>query len=231
MPSQTSFGPAGYSRLRERYSLSCLPNHVESTVSYGTRHTRTESSTVRETYPRTYWPGEGDFAHLEFALKREGVHLQLLHDLLPKLSANELIDFVRSKPTGANARRIWFLYEEFTGKRVEELPDAFQGNYVDLLNPKHYYTGSRIRSPRHRINVNLLGSLEFSPIVRRTKTLKMFQAKELAKRCQKFLDEIPAEIYSRTLQYLYSKETKSSYASSANCFEMSNCQLLDYEPF
>ena len=146
MPSQTSFGPAGYSRLRERYSLSCLPNHVESTVSYGTRHTHTESSTVRETYPRTYWPGEGDFAHIKFALKREGIHLQLLHDLLPKLSVKELTDFVRSKPTGANARRIWFLYEEFTGKRVEELPDAFQGNYVDLLNPKHYYTGSRIRN-------------------------------------------------------------------------------------
>ena len=69
MSSETELGPAGYGRLRERHSLKCLPNHVESIVSHGTRHTRTETSIVCETYPRAYWPGESDFAHLEFALE------------------------------------------------------------------------------------------------------------------------------------------------------------------
>ncbi|MBT5704894.1 MAG: Fic family protein [Verrucomicrobia bacterium] len=212
MPSVIELGPVGYGRLRERHSLKCLPNYVESVVSYGTRHTHSESSIVRETYPKAYWPGEGDFAQLEFALKREGVHLQLLREMLPKLSAEDLTAFVRSKPTGANTRRIWLLYEEFTGKRVEALPDVLQGNYVDLLNTKQYYTGQTIRSPRHRVNINLPGNFEFCPIVRRTEILKTFRAKQLAKRCQKVLDEIPPEIYSRALQYLYRKETKSSYA-------------------
>jgi hypothetical protein len=107
--------------LRDRYSLRSLPNHVESVIK-GSRLTHEDALVTRETYPRGYWPGDSDFAHLEFALKREGIHLQFLRELLPKLSADELTAFVRSKPTGANTRRIWLLYEEFTGSFVLPVP-------------------------------------------------------------------------------------------------------------
>lgn len=69
---------------------------------------------------------------MEFALKREGLHLQLLRALLPRLPAEDLAAYVRSKPTSAYARRIWYLFEEFSGQRLD-LPDVAQGNYVDLL--------------------------------------------------------------------------------------------------
>jgi hypothetical protein len=203
--------PAGYLLLRQRHGLHCLPHHVVSFVTHGTRKTHTTPERTEETYPKAYWPGESDFAHLEFALKREGVHLQLLRALLPRLTADELAAHVRSKPTGAYARRLWFLYEEFSGQRLN-LPDAAQGNYVDLLDPRDYYTGPVRRSPRHRVNVNLPGTLSFSPMVRRTKRLKAAEASQLEQRCRKVIESIPPELYTRALQFLYTKETKSSYA-------------------
>ena len=154
------------------------------------------------------WP---DFGHLEFALKREGIHLELLRALLPRLAPEAVTAYVKSKPTGSYARRIWYLYEEFTGTRLA-LPDVRQGNYVDLLDGRSYYTGPSVRSQRHRVNVNLPGSFAFSPLVRRTKKLKAFEGKKLEERCRKVIESIPPELYVRALQYLYTKETKSSYA-------------------
>lgn len=203
--------PAGYLLLRQRHALNCLSHHVESFVTQGTRQTHSSPVKLEETYPRTYWPGESDFAHLEFAFKREGLHLQLLRTLLPRLPADQLAAYIQSKPTSAYARRIWFLYEEFSGQRLN-LPDVTQGNYVDLIDPRDYYTGPITRSPRHRVNVNLLGNFAFSPMVRRTKTLRAAEAKQLEQRCRRVIEAIPPELYARALQFLYTKETKSSYA-------------------
>ena len=209
--TQASRRPAGYLLLRQRYALNCLPHHVESFVTNGTRHTLSTPTKTEETYTRTYWPGEDDFSHLEFALKHEGLHLQLLRALLPRLPADALATYIQSKPTSVYARRIWFLYEEFSGQRLN-LPDVTQGNYVDLLDPRDYYTGPVKRSPRQRINVNLLGNLGFSPMLRRTKSLKVAEASQLEQRCRKVIEAIPPELYTRALQFLYTKETKSSYA-------------------
>lgn len=197
--------------MRQRHALNCLPHHVESFVTHGTRKTHSGPGKIEETLPKAYWPGESDLAHLEFALKREGLHLQLLRAFLPQLPAEQLTGYVKSKPTSAYARRIWFLYEKFSG-RVLDLPDVTQGNYVDLLDPHDYYTGPVTRIARQRVNFNLPGSLKFSPLVRRTKLLKAAEAKQLDQRCRKVIEAIPPEIYARALQFLYTKETKSSYA-------------------
>lgn len=210
-PGNEARRAAGYLLLQQRHALKCLPHSVESFVSHGTRRTESSPQKTEETYPRSYWPGEGDFDHLEFALKHEGVHLQLLRALLPRYDPGQVAAYVQSKPTGAYARRLWFLYEEFSGHRVP-CPDATQGNYVDLLDPRDYYTGTPTRSPRHRVNVNLLGTSAFSPLVRRTKALKAAEAKHLDQRCREIIEGIPPEIYTRALQFLYTKETKSSYA-------------------
>lgn len=119
--------------------------------------------------------------------------------------------YVASKPTSAYARRIWYLFEEFSGKRLA-LEDVTRGNYVNLLDPRDYYTGHPVRSSRHRVNVNLLGSPAFSPMVRRSKRLKVAEAAQMEERCRRVIAGIPPELYAQALQYLYTKETKSSYA-------------------
>ena len=209
--TQEARRPAGYLYLQLRHKLSVLPHYVESYIGQGARQTHSTAERRQEIYPKNYWPGESDFDHLEFALKREGLHLQLLRSLLPQLPADALADYIRSKPTSIFARRIWFLYEEFSGKQLN-LPDVTQGNYVDLLDERDYYTGPDQRSPRHRVNTNLLGNISFSPMVRRTKTLTLNEAKPLEQSCRSVIDAIPPELYARVLQFLYTKETKSSYA-------------------
>jgi|SRR5882672_7621541 len=210
-PEEDLRRPAGYLLLQQRYNLSCLPHHVESFVRQGPRETHSTPTHREEIYPKTYWPGDSDFDHLEFALKREGLHLQLLRALLPHLSPEEVTNYVRSKPTSAYGRRIWYLYEEFTGRKLD-VGDVTQGNYVELLDSNDYYAGAVSRSQRQRVEVNLLGTLAFSPMVRRTKALRTAEAAPLEQRCRKVIEAIPPELYARALQFLYTKETKSSYA-------------------
>src|SRR5680860_1535701 len=45
----------------------------------------------------------------------------------------DLLEYVRSKPTGKYARRLWFLYEFPTGKTLP-LDDLKRGNYIDLAD-------------------------------------------------------------------------------------------------
>ncbi len=63
-----------------------------------------------------------------------------------------------------------------------DLPDATQGNYVDLADPQTYYTGVPERSPRHRVNMSLLGTPAFSPVIRRTKALAEWESQHLDER-------------------------------------------------
>jgi len=203
--------PAGYLWLRQRHAINCLPHHIDSFVTAGTRQTHSTPMKREEIYPKSYWPGDDDFSHLEFALKHEGLHLQLLRVLLPRLPPGEMSGYIQSKPTSIFARRIWYLYENFSGQRLD-LPDVSQGNYVDLLDERDYYVGSARRSSRQRVNDNLLGTLAFCPLVRRTKNLQLAEASKLEQQCRKVIETIPAELYARALQFLYTKETKSSYA-------------------
>jgi len=205
--------PMGYRLLRERHGLACLPHDVESFVlAQGNRRTEVApDGRQTEYYVRQYWPGDSDFDHLEFALRYEGLHLGLLRALLPRLDPDATAAYVRAKPTGTYARRIWFLYETVTATRLD-IPDATQGNYVDLADPRTYYTGLPERSPRHRVNMNLLGTPAFSPMIRRTKALAKWESQRLDERSRKVVADIPPELYERALQYLYSRETKSSYA-------------------
>jgi hypothetical protein len=208
----TSFRSAGYLHLQEKYSLACLPHDVSSYVlDRGVRRTEIIDGYRAEYYPRKFWPGEAVFDHLEFALRQEGLHLGLLRALLPTIPPEEFVGYVKSKPTSAYARRLWFLYEVFGGKDLD-LPSVTQGNYADLVDTTLYYTGVPERSPRHRINMNLLGTPAFCPMIRRTPELSVCERKRLNERSRKIIDSIPPEIYDRAIQYLYTRETKSSYA-------------------
>jgi len=172
---------------------------------------RTEEKDGRrfEWVPASQDPGVGAFGHLEFALRREGLHLELLRKVLPRLDANEVAGHVRSRPTGRYARVVWFLYETFAKRRLD-LPDLKTGNYVDLLDPKIYVVGPVRRAKRQRINVNLLGSVDFAPMVRRERACE-FDEEALRRRCAEIVGDSPPEIYERAVRYLYAKESKSSY--------------------
>ena len=127
------------------------------------------------------------------------------------MAPEELLAYVRSKPTGKYARRLWFLYEFLTGTRLA-MDDVEQGHYIDLLDPDQYYTVAPARPVRRqRINDNLLGDGRFCPTIRRTDALRGFERADLPKRCREVVSRYSPELLKRAMSYLYTKETKSSF--------------------
>jgi hypothetical protein len=209
---QATLRPAGYAALVELYGIDIIPNWHRSLVTTSGGH-RIDSTggVIEEVYPSKYWPGNTLGDHLEFALKYDGTNLAILASLFQKVAPEDFLGYVQSKPTGKYARRLWFLYEFFTGTSLQ-MDDVKWGNYVDLLDPNQYYTVTPARQiRRQRINDNLLGDGRFCPTIRRTDILQGFEATDLPDRCRKVVSSYSPELLKRALSYLYSKETKSSF--------------------
>ena len=204
--------PAGYAFLIEQWRLNVLPNWHTSLVSpTGALRSTFQNGLVESVYPPSYWPGDRIGDHLEFALKYDGTNLGILSALFDAVAAEDIADWIRSKPTGKYARKIWFLYEFLTGRQLP-LPDLTKGNYIELLEADRYYTTIPDRRvQRQRIINNLLGGRDFCPVIRRTEKLAAMEKSDLRKRCEAVAAAYPPELLRRALSYLYSKETKSSF--------------------
>lgn len=203
---------AGYAYLIDKFHLRVLPNWHTSLVSTsGTLRSTIRDGQVESIYPQTYWPGDKTGDHLEFALKYDGVNLGILSALFALVAENELTTWITAKPTGKYTRKIWYLYEFLTDKHLP-VADLNKGNYVELLEPDHYYTikpGRHVQ--RYRIIDNLPGGSHFCPIIRRTEKLIAMESLNMHERCREIVTAYPPEILRRALSYLYSKETKSSF--------------------
>jgi hypothetical protein len=209
---QAALRLAGYAALVELYSVDVIPNwHRSLVATSGIHRIDSTGGVIEEVYPPIYWPGGTLGDQLEFALKYDGTNLAILASLFQEIAAEDFLGYVRSKPTGKYARRLWFLYEFLTGTSLP-MDDVKRGNYIDLLDQDQYYTVTPARQVRRqRINDNLLGDGRFCPMIRRTDILQGFEAIDLTKRCRKVVSGYSPELLKRALSYLYSKETKSSF--------------------
>lgn len=201
---------AGYQWLAEKFAVVTMPHWKEHRIlARGARRINTIHGKQIEYLPPAQDPGDDAFYQLEFALRREGLHLELLRKVLVRIPAHEMAEHVGAKPTGRYSRILWLLYETFTGNQLE-LADLTQGNYVDLLDPLVYVTGQVRKVKRQRINVNLLGTFDFSPMVRFS-GLGSWDEAAMRKRCEDIIHNYPASLFERAIRYLYAKESKSSH--------------------
>lgn len=210
--SLSSTRPAGYAFLLDKYEISGMPNWHMSYVSFNTmHHIENQDGFTKETYPERYWPGDLPGDHLEFAIKYDGVNLDLLKQFFNVIPNEEIIEYIRSKPTGKYSRRIWFFYEFLTGVLLP-FEDLKQGNYVEAFESEKYFTVSHTEnSTRHRVINNLPGTKEYCPVIRKTEKLRELVSLDLYQRCKDVTMAYPAELIKRALNYLYKKETKSSF--------------------
>jgi hypothetical protein len=202
--------PAGYQWLAERFDVVVMPHWRETRIlARGARRLVEAGGRQVEYLPAAQDPGDDVFNQLEFALRKEGLHLELLRKVLVRIPAQEMAEHLLGRPTGRYARVLWFLHESFTGQRLD-VPDLQMGNYVDLLDPEIYITGRTRKVKRQRINVNLLGTVDFAPVVR-VAGLGDWSESELRKRCEDIVGDYPAQVFERAVRYLYAKESKSSH--------------------
>jgi hypothetical protein len=202
--------PAGYTALSQAYGLSTLENWHESWIR-GTRKLSVDGTRVVEYFPAGYAPGQTLGEQLEFALKYDGVNLEVLAALFAVAPSSEIAGYIQPRPTGKYARIVWYLYELLTGQQLplDDLPAT--GNYVSILESDKYYTAAPIRVRRQRVNDNLLGDAAFCPTVRQTAALTAMEQTNPAHQCRDIIQEYSTEFLKRALSYLYTKETKSSF--------------------
>ncbi len=201
----------GYTKLIQQYDLAVIANWHESAIAPGTvSGTEISDGRVRDIYRASYDPGDRLGAQLEFALKYDGINLLILSKLFAIVEQADIVAYVQSKPTGKNARRVCYIYELLTGNRLP-IDDLNQGNYIDLLDAKLYYTAPGRSIRRQRIGDNLLGSSKFCPTIRRTPKLIRFEQSNLAERCRRIMRDYPLDLLRRALGNLYTKESKSSF--------------------
>lgn len=199
--------PAGYAALIEAYALR-VP--VPLTLSaIGARH-RTYQKDQWRIYTPRHAPNASLEGHLVFALKYEGLDLTVLKRLFQATGHDPIEALVRSKPTSAYARRIWFLYEWLLDQALD-LPDLRMGNYIDAIDDRLQYSGASHTSPRHRVRNNMPGTPAFCPLVRRTTRLDAFIEAELNERARDVIAQISPGVLARTAAFLLLKDSKSSF--------------------
>lgn len=200
--------PAGYAALIGAYDLRVpLPRTLSAT---GERHRLLEEGGWRIYSPR-YAPEASLESHLTFALKYEGLDLAVLKRLFAATGPAPVAALVRATPTGAYARRIWFLYEWLIGTQLD-LPNADRGAYPQIVDPNQQYVASAETSSRHRVKNNLPGTPAFCPMVFRSEALDRFIAMDLHARAQDAVAAVPRDLLARTAAFLLLKDSKSSFA-------------------
>lgn len=206
----------GYSFLIEEFNLDVLPPLVRSfLVDTSTQTEKKEGIYTERHFPRWRHPIKKTWqANLNFAIRYEGVNLEILKAFFLKVDISEFLEEVTAKPTGSYCRRIWFLYEFLTGKKLP-LDDAHSGPFVELQDPSKQFSLSNkdsSRAKRQRIINNLPGNSLFCPMVRITKPIFENSADKLKQDSDALLSSFSAELLYRAVQFLYIKETKSSFA-------------------
>lgn len=200
--------PAGYSAIIAAYGLAVpVPRTL---VATGARHRIVEADGWRILTPR-HAPKPTLAGHLTFAFKHEGLDLALLKRLFLALGDEPIASMVRATPSGAYARRAWFLYEWLTGRRLD-LPDAAGGRYVAIVDPKLQYATAGRSVARQRVHDNLPGTPAFCPLVFRTAELEHHIASDLARRAHAVVADIPRDVLARTAAFLLLRDSRSSYA-------------------
>lgn len=199
---------AGYAALIEGHELLVpAPDYL---CAVGSKHKRYDKGRWHIFTPR-HKPDDTLHGHLTFALKHEGVDLAALKALFLLVGQEEIVNIVRSEPTGKYSRRLWFLYEWLCEEKLD-IEDLKRGNFVDVINDAFQYPGQSRNSKRHRVRNNLPGTREFCPLIRRTEKLDQLIGLNLSQAAIDHIGKTHADLLSRAAAFLLLKDSKASYS-------------------
>ena len=203
--------PIGYAHLIQQLALQVRQLERPASVS-GAVNKRVDSAS-QVLFPRGVAIDDSIIGHLEFALRHEGVNLEVIDAVFEHLTQYELVERLTSTPTGTHIRRICFLWEWLTGQSLP-VDAVSSGSYVDLFPANHYVVADEpVNVPKFRVRDNALGTRDFCPTVHLASVPKAPPFEDLLKEADRALASVtdPA-VYERALSYLYLSETRSNFA-------------------
>lgn len=148
-----------------------------------------------------------------FALKHEGVRLDLLLCALRRIEPEALVALVQASPNGVYVRKLGHLWERWHRRRLPGLTGySAASGYAPLFDPQACFVGPARRDARWRIEFNGLGELDFCPVVRKTPELMARIQKDILGQAQAFASEVGPAMLERALTWAYLSETEGSFA-------------------
>ena len=208
LPMPPAARPAGYAALIAAFDLQVpLPDEL---VAIGDKHTLRRQGRWRVLTPR-YRPAAAIAAHVEFALKHEGVDLAVLNALFQVAPTTFIEEWVRSRPTGQHARRTWFLYEWLTAARLG-LPNAPKAPYVGVLDANRQFAVAGETITRYRVRNNLPGTPDFCPLARRSEEPGSALEQNLAGEARAVVQRTAPDLMARAAAFLLLEDSKATYA-------------------
>ncbi len=148
--------------------------------------------------------------HILFALKNEGIDLQVLSQALPLVTPGELAEAVRRTPSGVYLRKAAFLWEAFTGKTLEDV--APSGRPTPLFDASKYLTGRAVRNKKWRVDFNGLGTLRYCATVRRTPAIEEALKENTLQKAGEWLSRIGSDHAARAMQWVRLTDSLESLA-------------------
>lgn len=199
----------GYARLIDRYKLACLAPIRMAVIDTSTKG-RVESEEILRFEPN-YKPEDNLCDDLQFALRYEGINLQVLNFLFKENVKEQIQNWLTQQSESKYARQTGFLYEWLTNDVLDSYVSA-KASYVPLLDEKlQFGISGGEKTLKFRVINNLPGNQKFCPLVRKTSFLKDIVKKDLKLRTQETLAKYDADLLRRVAAYLYLKETQSSF--------------------
>jgi len=201
----------GSTWLKQNYKLSNIKLSHESYLGSRSKVEVFQDGIITETFQMNYAVKvDNPISHFEFALKYDDVQIKFFQAVLKSIPVKDIIEFIKSAPNFKYSRKIGFWFEFLT---KEQLPieDRQTINYVDLIDSKRYFTGVIVKNSRWRINNNLLGNVGFCPTIKKTDAILKVLALDFSETLNKISKYYSPEILKRANNYLYKKETRSSY--------------------
>src|SRR3990172_12109060 len=115
-----SIDTPGYNYLIERYRLVARPLQISARIDTRIRGRQTQRSGDQEirVFESGYRPEDTLTGHLQFALRYEGINLEVLSHLFQQTGRDELNTWLSETPASTYARRAGFLFEWLTGETL-----------------------------------------------------------------------------------------------------------------
>jgi len=205
--------PIGYARLIQTYHLPARQPACSALVDSAVNGRQTTNTGDFELmrFESKYRPSPTLVGDLQFALRYEGINLEVLALLFAGAGRAELDAWLAAKPESHFARRAGYLYEWLTGNELAAAAPA-KAAYVRIVDEKLQFglTGGT-RNAKFRVIDNLPGNRQFCPLVRKTDFLQTMARKDLKRRTQETLAKYDRDLLRRAAAFLYLKETHSSF--------------------
>lgn len=204
----------GFQRLVQRYDIRLVqPLACSSRLGAIRQRELLQGGQESLIWPSQYEPTDTFRGHFEFGLKYERLNFEFFSRLFAAVDPQEITDWVRDEPTGRYARRTAFLYEWFTGQRLDAPDTAANVGYVDAIDADLYLAAHKPeRTRRWRVNNNLPGSADFCPVMYLGAQTERAWLYDVAAGVKKLDDTYGAELLLRSAAWLTLTESRASFA-------------------